>query len=261
MKKLILLCDYGLDDAVATTYILDRADLFTQIDILPVGGNFTREVSHNNAMRIMSHYKHLKNVRIVDTSVILQPACPIPHIHGSDGMGEVLDGQNDCTCPILMYGDWIKTVDNSYTVLSLGPCTVTAEILKTVGSLPLILMAGNISEPPNHDGREFNHSLDIPAFAQCVKYPHASATLDSCHHPMCDFYKIDLRGDGLFFKFARKTAELSRSRNESKCAIYDLIAAIYLIHPEMFTTEALTDKDGNTVSVIRYTGTSPIPIN
>ncbi len=258
MKKLIMLCDYGLDDAVATAYILDRADAFEQIDILPVGGNFMRETSHNNAKRIMSHYKHLKNVRIVDTSCIPQPGEPIPDIHGADGMGNVLDDANDCVCPMLDYKDWVKTVDKSYTVLSLGPCTVTAVLLRDVGALPLIMMAGNISEKPNFKGYEFNHALDIEAFAECVKYPHVSATLDTCHHPLCDFYKINLDGESLFYRFARRVAELARSRGEDKCAIYDLNAAVYLMHPEKYIVTPLTDKDGNIVSVLHYNENAPL---
>ncbi len=253
-KKLAVLCDYGLDDAIATTYILDRADRFDRIDILPIGGNFPRDISHSNAKRILSYYKHLSNVRIVDTSSVKQPSESLPDIHGGDGIGDVLDGKCDCTAPVIDYNDWIKTVGDDYTMLSLGPCTVTLDILKKVGARPLVLMCGNISEPPNFKGYEFNHALDINAFAECVKYPHASATLDSCHHPKCDFYKIDLSGDGLFYRLARRSAELARERGEGLCAIYDLVAAVYLIEPERFDVEVMTDKDGNRVSVIKYKG-------
>ncbi len=258
MKKLALLCDYGLDDAVATTYLLDNADKFDVIDILPVGGNFPLDVSFNNSKRILSYYKHLKNVRIVDTSCLPQPSEALPHIHGGDGMGDVLDGRADFDAEILDYADWVKTVDEDYTILSLGPCTVTADILSKVGKRGLVMMAGNIAEPPNFNGYEFNHALDINAFAECVKYPHACATLDSCHHPMCDFYKMDLSGDSLFCRFARRSAELSRQRNESICAVYDLVAAFYLLNPDKFTIETRIDKDKNSVSVLKYTENVPL---
>ncbi len=256
MKKLAVLCDYGLDDAIATTYLLDRADHFEIIDILPVGGNFPLETSHNNAKRVLSYYNHLKNVRIVDTSSVKQPYESLPDIHGKDGMGDVLDEKRDTAAPIISYDDWLKCVDEDYTVLSLGPCTVTEDILKKVGARPLILMCGNIAEPPNFNGYEFNHALDRKAFSECVKYPHASATLDSCHNPKCDFYKIDLDGDSLFYRFARRSVELSRERKESICAIYDLVAAVYLLKPEEFVTEVQTDRDGNSVSVLKFVGKS-----
>ncbi len=258
MKNLAVLCDYGLDDAVATAYLLDNADKFEQIDILPVGGNFPLATAFNNAKRIMSHYENLKNVRIIDTSSVPQPSEKLPDIHGTDGMGDVLDGTVDFDAEVIDYGDWIKTVGQNYTILSLGPCTVTADILRKVGQRPLVMMAGNISEPPNFNGYEFNYALDLDAFAECVKYPHACATLDSCHHPMCDFYKMELKGDSLLCRFARRSAELARKRGEGMCAVYDLVAAFYLLNPDKFEIEKLTDKDGNTVSVLRYTENIPM---
>ncbi len=258
MKKLALLCDYGLDDAVATAYLLDNADKFDVIDILPVGGNFPLDTSFNNAKRILSHYKHLKNVRIVDTSCLPQPSESLPFIHGVDGMGDVLDDTVDFKADVLSYVDWIKTVGEEYIILSLGPCTVTADILRKVGKLPLVMMAGNISESPNFKGYEFNHALDLAAFAECVKYPHACATLDSCHHPMCDFYKMELSGESMFCRFARRSAELARKRGEKLCAVYDLVAAFYLLNPDKFKIEKLSDKDGNEVSVLRYTENVPL---
>ncbi len=251
-KKLAVLCDYGLDDAIATAYILDRADRFDVIDILPIGGNFPLDTTRNNAKRILSYYKHLKNVRLVDTSSVKQPGELLPDIHGGDGMGDVLDEKCDHTAPEIDYNDWLKQADEDYTILSLGPCTVTRDILKKLGARPLVFMCGNISEPPNFKGYEFNHALDREAFAECVKYPHASATLDSCHDPKCDFYKIDLSGNGLFYRFARRSAELARGRGEKLCAIYDLVAAVYLLNPEKFDVEIMTDRDGNRVSVLKY---------
>ena len=196
-RSLAILCDYGLDDLAATAYILEHAANFEKIDILAVGGNFPLDVAFLNAKRIMDSYEELPtNVRLVDTSSVSQFGESIPHIHGADGMGNVLPPPDEKLCErihALPYDEWLRYLDDSYILLSLGPCTVTADILRRHGALPLILMAGNIAEPPNFNGYEFNHALDIPAFAECVKYPHAAATLDSCHAPLCDFYKISHR--------------------------------------------------------------------
>ncbi len=47
-KKIILICDYGLDDAIATSYILEHFRLFYKIDIIPVSGNMPLEISIKN---------------------------------------------------------------------------------------------------------------------------------------------------------------------------------------------------------------------
>ena len=252
-KNLAMLCDYGLDDAIATLYIFRYAHMFGKIDILPVAGNFPKNEVFINAKRIASHCEKLPpSVRIVDTSCISQPEESLPYIHGSDGMGDVIPASFEERVPVISYSDWLGELDETYTVLSLGPCTVTEEILKAKGCLPLVMMAGNITEPPNYNGYEFNHGLNTKAFSYCVKYPHAAATLDSCHCYPCDLNHIEITGDDLFAQFSRRYQELSNGRNEAACYVYDLTAAVYVVHPDRFIIEEKTDKDNNTVSVLKY---------
>ena len=119
-------------------------------------------------------------------------------------------------------------------------------------------MGGNISEPPNFMGYEFNHALDLNAFSECVKFKHLTATLDTCHNEKCDFYKITLKGNGLFEKMVEGSVALSRKRGEAGCYIYDLITVVYLIHPEKFAFKIKLDKDGNKINVLEYVSDKPI---
>ena len=261
-RSLAILCDYGLDDMAATVYLLEHASSFNKIDILAIAGNFPLSVSALNAKRILNSYEKLpENVRLVDTSEIKQFGESIPDIHGSDGMGNVLPpppADIEERFKAMPYSEWLEGVDESYTVLSLGPCTVTRDILEKKGALPLVMMAGNIAETPNFKGYEFNHALDIQAFAYCVKYEHVTATLDSCHCPQCDFYLISPDANDMIKRIAQKAIELSRTRGETTCRIYDLVAAVYLIHPERYASEVLTDRDGNLVNTLKYI--SPLPL-
>ncbi|MBQ9975355.1 MAG: nucleoside hydrolase [Clostridia bacterium] len=258
-KSLAMLCDYGLDDAIATLYLLEYADRFNRIDIVSIGGNFPLKSTFVNAKRILTHSgKRLNNIRIVDTSSFSQPEEHIPEIHGNDGMGDVLPEEYSETASVIAYEKWLDELDSSYILLSLGPCTVTLDILKHYGELPLVMMAGNISEPPNYNGYEFNHGLDTQAFAECVKYPHACATLDTCHNPLCDLNLFENSQKGLLKTMLDRYREMSRSRHEAVCSVYDLTAAVYLIHPEYFRTERLNDRDGNEVTVLRYIFNEPI---
>ena len=258
-KNLILLCDYGLDDAAATVHILNNREKFDKIYILPVGGNMPLSVSHSNAHRLLFNYEgNLDGVYIVNTSSIVQPEENLQNIHGNDGMGDVLPADYECVIPELNFNEWLEVIDSNCIIASVGPSTVTEIILKKTGAVPLVIMGGNISEPPNYKGYEFNHGMDIKAFAECVKYPHVIGTLDSCHHPKCNFYDIDTSGDSLLNRLCRRSAEMSKHRGEKGSFIYDLITVQYLFKPECFTTEKLTDKDGNVLNVLRYISDEPV---
>ncbi len=251
--KIALLCDYGMDDAVATLYLLKYADRFEQIDILPIGGNFPLSEAMNNAKRILTYAEELpKNIRLVDTSCVPQRFERLTNIHGEDGIGNFLPKDQNYKGKIIDFNEWLCDVGDDYTIVSLGPCTVTREILKKQNVGSLILMCGNISESPNYNEYEFNHGIDPQAFAECVKYPHYSVTLDTCHNKYCDFNLIKITEEGWFKKAVERTVELSNSRLEDACYIYDLVAVIYLLEPEKFTSEFKNDAFGNKINVLKY---------
>lgn len=218
-KKIILICDYGLDDAAATSYILEHYSYFDKIDIIPVAGNMPLKISAKNAMRILNNFDIIpENINIIDSSLFTQPEEYLDYIHGEDGIGDILSESCDTKLEIVDFNTWIKTVTKDYLIVSLGPCTVTEKILKYV-DLPLLIMGGNIAEEPNYNGYEFNHGMDIAAFETCIKYSHVIATLDSCHNKYCDFYHINVTGDNLSSRFIRRSVELSKQRKEKSAYI------------------------------------------
>jgi len=258
-KKVALLCDYGMDDAIATMYLFLYAEQFAGIDIVPVAGNFPLKQTFVNAKRILTQAEKLpEHLRIVDTSCIVQSEISIPEIHGKDGMGDLLPKDYEELAPVIAYDTWLEQMDEDYIIVSLGPCTVTADILKKKGALPLVLMGGNISEPPNYGAYEFNHGVDTESFAECVKYPHRIATLDTCHFPLCDLNRIELEVSGLLGDLLNRYKELSRERKEQVCGVYDMVAVVYLIHPERFGVEISEDNDKNRLSVLKYISDKPI---
>ncbi|HBL40397.1 MAG TPA: hypothetical protein DDY98_02045 [Ruminococcaceae bacterium] len=251
--NVIMLCDYGLDDAAATAFLLQNSERFGQIDLVPIGGNVPLDVSQRNAHRILYHFDGRKNkVRIVDTASVPQSGEFLKDIHGNDGIGDILPAEYEPSESVVSFDAWVDTISPNSVLVSLGPCTVTQRIMEKNPTLPLVLMAGNISEAPNYMGYEFNHGMDTDAFAASVKYPHVIATLDTCHHPLCDFYGIENKGNSLLHRFCKRFVELSKERNEKGAFIYDLIALQYLYQPESFSIEPLTDQDGNRLHVLRY---------
>lgn len=253
-KNIILICDYGLDDAAATAYILEHYNCFNRIDIIPVSGNMPLKTSQNNAMRILDNLKEIPdNVRIVDSSSFRQPAENLDYIHGKDGIGDILPLKFDTNIKMLDFDVWIKTITNDYLIVSLGPCTLTKVILEHI-DLPLLIMGGNVSQKPNHYGYEFNHGMDIAAFEFCIKHKHIIATLDSCHNQYCNFYNINSNGNNLSARFIRRSVELSRQRNESEAYVYDFITIMYLFVPEKFSLTSAVDKDDNKLLMLNYIG-------
>lgn len=258
-KKIALLCDYGLDDVIATLYLFEYSHLFDTIDILPIAGNFPLDRSFINAKRILTHATNTPdNIRIVDTSSLDQYCEELYDIHGSDGMGGVLPDDYEEKAEIIAFEKWLEEVDESYTIVCLGPATVALDIMKRKGELPLIMMGGNIKEQPNYKGYEFNHGIDTKSFSECVKFPHMIATLDTCHCPHCNLNFFDFNKDTLLGRMLYRYKELSNSRGESICSVYDLTAIVYLVHPEKFDSYIAYDKDLNKLSVLKYIDDRPI---
>ena len=84
-KRYVLLCDYGLDDAVATLYLLNNSLKGDRFDIMPVGGNSEVNAAYANAQKLLAFYEGDKNgVRIVDTRSVAQPWAKLPSVHGDD---------------------------------------------------------------------------------------------------------------------------------------------------------------------------------
>ena len=88
--KLILFCDYGLDDAAATYDVLRHAEDYDSADLVAIGGNVPSEISLRNAKKLVANCDFaLPEVRIVDTTAIEQPNEYLKEIHGDDGMGDL----------------------------------------------------------------------------------------------------------------------------------------------------------------------------
>lgn len=250
-KKFVLLCDYGMDDAVATAYLLDHRDETDSVDIVAIGGNSEVSVAYRNAQTLLASYEgSLDKVRLVDTRKVAQPWAKLPSIHGEDGLGDILTAK-ESTVPVIDYNSWLNEDNAPFTLVSLGPCTITLEILKKKGAQELLIMAGCVAEKPNFNGYEFNHYLDIPAFSECVKYPHKIATLDTCRTPSFNYATKRFNGNTLWEKLTNRAIELAVARHADNCYIYDFITVNYLFNPRAFIVREIPDPDGNILSELK----------
>ncbi len=256
MKRYILVCDYGLDDAVATVELFCRKNQEDRVDILPVGGNMPLQQTAENARALLAHLgDRAKGVCLVDTSELCQPEESLPFIHGADGMGDCLERQPLFPVPVLSLAQWEESLTGEEILISLGPLTVPKHLLQRHRFSRFLLMGGNVAEEPNFRGREFNHALDPDAFSACVKYPHEVATLDTCRHPFFNLAKgLPHTEDPLQRLLFARSLHYATARHADRCFVYDWVLIYALFHPEKFVVRERSDPDGNLLSVLEYQG-------
>ena len=150
MKHYILICDYGLDDAAATVELFGKKTAQDRVDILPVGGNMPLSKTAENARILLSHLgERAEGVRLVDTSCIVQPEESLPSIHGTDGMGDCLAPKPLFGVPTLSLKEWEQSLTGEEILISLGPLTLPAYLLKEHRFSRFLFMGGNVAEEPN----------------------------------------------------------------------------------------------------------------
>ena len=256
-QHLVILSDYGLDDAIAACHIFENLRKFSRIDILAIGGNFPPDVSLRNLRTLTARFDLGKKVTIVDTCAVKQNYEELYDIHGSDGMGGVLETDSlvpaRSSVPCVKFRDWIRDYDGCDVLLSLGPMTVTRKVLKKALPGKFIFMAGNISGEANYHGYEFNEGIDPAAFAACVRYPHKAVTLDTGAGGL-DITHDVIAGDTIREKLTLRYRELAIERGEVPCYVWDDIAVRYLLRPSEFDERMFKDRNGNVVNRLIYKG-------
>lgn len=258
--KLILCCDYGLDDAAATADALAHAeeDGYSEVVLVAVGGNVPAEVSLRNAKKLLAALPFsYPSATVVDTTAEAQPSEYLNLIHGEDGMGDLFAEAPASAVPAVAFEKWLKTLSGEYALLSLGPMTLVPRILACGGCKKFVFMGGNIAQEPNFKGYEFNHALDRRAFAETVKkYSHVAVTMDTCRNKLFNVQKHGVKDGGLLRTIVNRSRELTFRSGEKGCYIWDDIAVKALRHPDWFTIRKQTDRDGNVLSVAYYIGNS-----
>ena len=256
--KLILCCDYGIDDAAATVDALLHAgeDGYEDVALICIGGNVPRGVSLKNGAKLLDRcaFPHVP-VTLVDTTALSQPSVFLKDIHGDDGMGDLFAPVPVHAVPFV---DWLSSLKGEYHLLCRGPMTLVPLILERGVCRKFVFMGGNIAEEPNFHGYEFNHALDRTAFTAVTAHEsHVAVTMDTCRDPLFDIQHRDFAGDTLLRKVVLRARERTFLSGEKGCCIWDDIALKALRHPDWFAYETRRDRDGNELNVARYTYGKP----
>ncbi|MCL2798608.1 MAG: nucleoside hydrolase [Firmicutes bacterium] len=271
-KRLIIFSDYGLDDACALVYLLGHADRFDGIDVVCIAGNVPAERSLSNAHKLLAQadsgqwtvdrkgegrfsisptasFSPSTPVRLVSTDDFPQKHVFLPSIHGKDGMGDLFSAS--AKTDAIPYAQWFNSLPESAVILSLGPCTVSLDVIKrfkSVKGAEHVMMAGVVGAEPNYLGMEFNQALDPESLAAQVKFPHKIATLDTCRVRQFNLAGEKIRGGSLLCRLVNRAKELKDARHSDNSYVYDLIAALYLVEPQIFKARVAVDPWGNRLS-------------
>ena len=250
--KLVLFCDYGVDDAAATCDVF-RSKRYDEVDVVPVGGNVPKEIAFRNAKTLLSVLGVKEGVRLVDARKEAQPEEFLTLIHGDDGMGDLFPAADAPAVPVLDFSRWLDEAGKApFDLLSLGPMTLPARLLARAVPERFVFMAGTIAEEPNFHGYEFNHALDRAAFSDCARFPHTAVTMDTCRDPLLNVQPAPLPGEGLMERIVNRARELTFRSGETGCYLWDDIAFKCLLHPDWFTCTRERDRDGNELTVAHY---------
>ncbi|MDE6411293.1 MAG: nucleoside hydrolase [Clostridia bacterium] len=252
--KLVLFCDYGLDDAAATVDALAHSieDGYDEVVLVAIGGNVPPSISLRNVIRLVSNcdFKYAP-VTVIDTTAEEQPFEFLTTVHGGDGMGDLFQDK-PFHAKILTFREWLEGFSDDYLLLSLGPMTLVPELLKKRAPEKFVFMGGNIAEEPNFQGYEFNHALDREAFSEAVKYPHFAVTMDTCRNPFLNIQSERIEADSLLSRIVARARDLTLMSGEKGCYLWDDIALKYLRHPNWFTLRYGVDRDGNELTYAEY---------
>lgn len=261
-RKVIFDTDPGVDDAMALYFALAHPGIEV-VGITTTFGNVTVEQATLNALYLCE----IAGKRIAVTRGVATPWCkpsesPPAHIHGADGLGNLPDRVPvkqtlDPRSSAQFIVDMAREQPGELTLVAVGPLGNLSLALKLEPQLPqllreVILMGGTILEPGNvspvAEANIWNdpHAAD-PVFTAGWKLTMVG--LDVTHRvilPVAMFQRIALHHQHLATDTLHRAVEFYANFYSGLyphvaeihgCFGHDVLAFVYLVSPELFTTE------------------------
>ncbi|UMZ73715.1 nucleoside hydrolase [Natranaerofaba carboxydovora] len=248
-KNIIIFTDPGMDDAIALIWLAKQKQINIK-GIVPVAGNHNPKQTHRNTKKLLSML-NLSHIPIFSTLNYSQNYNILSSIHGKDGMGDITERieLGNFSFDVRDFGDIQAITDESYEILSLGPCTMLLKFLESkITNKPEIItiMGGAYKRKGNYkNGHEFNFGMD-PSSVEKV-FSNTECRLKVVPLDVTEKLKItsDIiqfnhfnnysNGDSLLFEFCKRYLELARKRGVFVAVAHDLVAALSLLYPDIFT--------------------------
>ena len=263
ISKVIYDTDPGVDDAMALYYALAHPAIDV-VGITTTFGNVTVEQAALNALYLTAIAgKNIPVTKGVKTPWYKPGEAPPAYIHGADGLGNLArrvptSNPLDPRASAQFIVDMARAQPGEITLVAVGPLGNLSLALKLEPALPrllreVILMGGAITEPGNVSpvaeaniwndphaadqvftagwklamvGLDVTHQVIMPvALFKRIAEKHRHIATDTLLHAV-DFYA------NFYSNLYPHVAKIHG------CFGHDVLAFIYLTHPEFFTTES-----------------------
>lgn len=249
MRKLIIDCDPGHDDAMAIMLALANPEEIDLLGIVTVAGNQTVDKVTKNALKVLTVLdRDIPVVRGADRPLIRELKTA-PEAHGESGMDgpfvEESKTEESGETALSFYKRILEREDR-VTIAAIGPLTNIALLFRAYPELKekiecISLMGGSVYSGNITSKAEFNFYVD-PEAARIVYHSGVKliqAGLEVTDETAITFEEIRrFKEGGKASKFVYDLFEFytlfSRRNGLSKTPIFDACSVMYLLHPEIF---------------------------
>ena len=255
MKKIILDCDPGQDDAVALALAMAAKDEIEILGVTTVAGNVPLNLTQRNA-RIMCEMCHRSDVKVYAGAEkpMAQELVTAEHVHGKSGLDgiEIYEPSHSLEekhAIDFIIESCLAAEHNSLILVPTGPLTnIGLAIDREPGILPkikeIVLMGGARKETGNiTPSAEFNIYVDPEAaklVLQCGR-PIVMMSLDVTHQVLTTQKRVDtIRNlDSSVGEGIAALIEFYERYDEEKyhldgAPLHDPCTVAYLLKPELF---------------------------
>lgn len=250
MKKLIIDCDPGHDDAIAVMTAFANPEKLDILGITTVGGNQTLEKVTGNAKNILSFLHAGIPLSKGEAGPLIKPLRTGEAAHGGSGMdGPHFDGEDYPVEPehaVRFLFEKIMGCPEKVTIAALAPLTNIALLLKAYPQVHsriecISMMGGGLSHGNCTALAEFNMYVD-PEAAHIVFHsgiPMIMSGLDVTEKAVITINEINNlakkgRASQLVFELLRFYHESGKQFGFQDSPLHDLCAIAYLLSPEIF---------------------------
>lgn len=253
MRKILIDCDPGHDDALAIMLALGNADALDVLGITCVGGNQTLEKVSQNALKVLTILQKEIPVAKGAAGPLIREIAPAPEAHGDTGMdGPIVD---EITMDFVKQNgveflrEKILAADDQVTIVALGPLTNIALLFKMYPEVKekiecIALMGGSATSGNSTPAAEFNFYVDphaahivfhsgVPIIQAGTEVSHAASIL----HSEIEQFKGKGKVSQFVYDLLEFYSKYSTGLGLDRSPIFDACPVMYLLHPELFVAK------------------------
>ena len=253
MRKILIDCDPGHDDAMAIMLALGNKDAFEVLGITCVGGNQTLEKVSQNALKVLTVVGKEIPVAKGAAGPLIKEIAPAPEAHGDTGMdGPIIDEITMDFVPqngVEFLRDKILAESEKITIVALGPLTNIALLIKMYPEVKeriecIALMGGSATSGNSTPAAEFNFYIDphaahmvfhsgIPIIQAGTEVSLAASIL----HTEIEQFKGKGKVSDFVYDLLEFYSKYSKGLGIDRSPIFDACPMMYLLHPELFVAK------------------------